>query len=299
MIVDGSYMLHRALRIPENFSAENGGVQQFFKSLKYELKRNLGYFPITVWDCGLSRRRLELYPNYKQGDHRGAFTGDEIDNYLEVYGNQRDMAINILKVFGIPAIRISDWEGDDIIYLVSRITDDVVLVSDDKDFYQLVSTNLKVSRPLAGEVVTEKNLAEKDLTPELCLVSKCIMGDRSDNIPNVARGLGKVNAERLARIIIDNPDTYLGIIGESNKKVDQEFVKNHETYLLNKKLIDLSELDTEKKDDILDIVLNEISSVMGKVNYIDAVTCFAENNIKEVDADTIITNVSFPQKHYL
>lgn len=308
LLIDSSYMLHRSLKVPDIFKLSNddgqkiGAISQFFKSLNFEVKRNVKYFPVAVWDCGLSERRVKLYPDYKKRDPQRHVTHrkDDIsaEDYYEAYCSQRDILIEMLKSFGIPSIRIDGWEADDLIYVVSTLTDDAVIVSDDRDYYQLVSENVKVARPLAGEMITEDGLLDDGYTPELYLITKCIVGDKSDNIPNVARGLGDKNAYRLAKIIYKNPNNYLDIISESDKKVDQAFVENHDQFLLNKKLIDLKEVDAEIDGDFLRIVSNEVVSTMGKQEYFKALEWVGSFRIKGIDVDEILTTLTFPKKHF-
>ena len=71
LIVDGSYMLHRALKTPDLWELTNkdgvrtGGVFGFLRMLGYSVKQ-FDYYPVLCWDSGLSPRRLEIYPNYKR-----------------------------------------------------------------------------------------------------------------------------------------------------------------------------------------------------------------------------------------
>ena len=71
LIVDGSYMIHRALHVSEIFNLTNskgegtGGVFQFLRSLNSEMREYPDYFPIVCWDNGLADRRVSVYPNYK------------------------------------------------------------------------------------------------------------------------------------------------------------------------------------------------------------------------------------------
>ena len=78
LIIDGSYMLHRSLKIDELWELKakktglrTGGVFGFLRSLNYEF-RNLDYYPVVCWDSGLSTRRTEVYPMYKRHHIREA-----------------------------------------------------------------------------------------------------------------------------------------------------------------------------------------------------------------------------------
>ncbi len=309
LIIDGSYMLHRPLHIPELFAMTNskgervGGMYQFLKSLSFEISRHSKYYPVVCWDNGLSDRRVKLFPEYKDRELRNyGYTAEqvsEIDEYLKAYQFQRDTLIEMLKSFGIPSIRISGWECDDLIYVLTKLTDDCVIVSDDKDFYQLVSDGITVSRPLAKEIITTDSLSNQGTSAYLCLITKCITGDKSDNIPKVADGLGEKNAFRVATVIQENPETYLEILGESDKKVDQRFVENHDTYLLNQKLINLKEVDQDITSDVLQIVKNSITSILGKSHYFKASQWIGTYELVGIDVDSMMLFLKSPFRHLI
>lgn len=76
-IIDGSFMLHRNLKVPELFDLKNdsgersGGIFGVVRSLNYEIK-NIDAPLVMVWDSGLSPRRLRVYPDYKRHEQRTA-----------------------------------------------------------------------------------------------------------------------------------------------------------------------------------------------------------------------------------
>ena len=102
MIVDGSYMLHRALHTPAlqelrtSTGMKSGGVFGTLRILQAEIKKFPGYFPIFCFDKGLAERRTQLYPDYKANRERKVAdqllaTGVDLeeDDYLEEYHRQR------------------------------------------------------------------------------------------------------------------------------------------------------------------------------------------------------------------
>lgn len=307
LIIDGSYLLFRSLHVPELYDMTNdegfkvGGIYQFLRSFNMENRKQIGYAPICVFDGGISERRSKLYPDYKDRKVRSdslKYKKVDPDEFLESYKLQRDVLIEMIKDFGIPTLHIKGFEGDDLIYILCQITEDAVILSDDKDFLQLVSDNVKVSRPLANEIVTLKSLSKQGYTPELYLIEKCLVGDRSDNIPNVTRGLGPKNAKRIASVIYDNPDDYLNILYESDKKVDIGFVENHSNYTLNRKLIDLSFNDDLDEENIEEI-LRHLNIDAVKKDYFKAAKWLGDYNISNIDIDTIMLSVDSFKKHIL
>jgi 5''-3'' exonuclease (including N-terminal domain of PolI) len=70
LIIDGSYLLHRNLRSTELAELEDsqgnktGGIFGFLRSFS-NLLRFQGYYPVICWDHGRNKRRLDVFPNYK------------------------------------------------------------------------------------------------------------------------------------------------------------------------------------------------------------------------------------------
>ena len=139
-IIDGSYFLHRSLRVPEIYNLHHegtrtGGVLQFLRSITMELSK-LGAYPIVVFDGGLSERRLGVYPNYKRNldrasereryeSHKDEMTPEEIDEYeasqeyLDTYRFSRTNLIEILNKLSIPVFYLGGVEGDDLLSAIS------------------------------------------------------------------------------------------------------------------------------------------------------------------------------------
>lgn len=76
LIIDGSYLIHRALKVPELWELTNpktgqrtGGIFGFLRSLNYEF-RKYNYYPVVTWDSGLAKRRTDVYPMYKNNHLR-------------------------------------------------------------------------------------------------------------------------------------------------------------------------------------------------------------------------------------
>ena len=71
LIFDGSYCLHRNLSVPNQFEMKTstgigtGGVLGVLRTIQKELK-SYNYYPVVVFDGGLSKRRLNIFPNYKK-----------------------------------------------------------------------------------------------------------------------------------------------------------------------------------------------------------------------------------------
>ena len=257
MIVDGSYVLHRSLHTPgfqelqTSTGMKSGGVYGALKILQSEIRKFPGYFPIFCFDKGLSKRRTDLYPDYKANRQRQeadaliAAGVNAPDDYLEEYHRQRADLITILKSLGIPSLLIPGSEGDDLQYLLSKVCEEGVVVSDDKDMIQLVSPTIKIRRSMRDETIEWSEEDSYYHHPRFT-IRKSITGDGSDNIPRCASGVGEVTADKIAQLIENVEfDRYREVLEEEaqsgsklSKKV-QSLLDNWDQFLINYQLINL------------------------------------------------------------
>lgn len=153
---------------------------------------------LFLWDKGPLWRR-EIYPDYK-GNRDNQDKGKSIDR-LEVY-SQITLFQTVLTDIGIPQKTVAGLEGDDLAGIFTtallKRNKPVVLVSGDKDWTQLLQPGVTQIRGWKGKTVerwdTERVIKEFGVTPKQIPNYLALIGDKSDNIPNVSRGMGPVKA---------------------------------------------------------------------------------------------------------
>jgi DNA polymerase I len=165
---------------------------------------NTGRF-LCVWDGGLQYKR-RLHADYKARQDRSR-SPEEMREHDKQQGAIRT-ATSGLSMLGVPQVRVPDLEADDVIGIIAKLvsgsTDPrmprhVLIVSDDKDYYQLVDPRIFVWRGAAGLLVDEKDFrARHEITPEQYVDYKALVGEpkTGDNIPGVD-GIGDVSALKL------------------------------------------------------------------------------------------------------
>ena len=153
----------------------------------------------VVFDAGDSFRE-EIYPEYKATREK---MPDDLRSSL---GRVRD----IVEGFRAAVVELDGYEADDVIGTLAtkaRSTGlEAVIVSGDKDFYQLVGPGVHLMNPgrggptgVAAEWVTQENASEKfGIPPSLVADYLALVGDSSDNVPG-ARGIGPKTAVKLLR----------------------------------------------------------------------------------------------------
>lgn len=223
------------------------------------------------------------------------------DDYRAQYRRQRDVLINILHSIGVPSIKIGGWEGDDLMTLLTRISEESIVMTDDKDLIQLISPSTQILRPMQKQhLIYEDYLQKQNLScsRELAII-KAIEGDGSDNIPGVTDGLerkytvGHVRAQSIAKIILENdedPERYLKVLRDSGKNYYLGFVQRHEDYLRNMKLVDLSLVPNDDK--VIEDIVTEVLARAGKCNYLESAQLLAEQEITSFDLSAFISKMS-------
>jgi len=156
---------------------------------------------------------------------------DAID-WNKIYKMVDDIVDNLNKYTDIVAIKIEEAEADDIIgaLTLNNSNEDVVIVSGDKDFKQLLTkSNIKLYDGRKGQYAEVSDA-------ELFLKIHIIMGDKADEIPAIMERVGEKTAIKL----LPNIDMML----ETDN--DLKF-----RYKINKKLIDLTEIPSYISDKII------------------------------------------------
>lgn len=253
-IIDGAHTLRRNLFQPNMRSLSNstgmptGGIYGFSQSLKSVCNAMSAVTTVVAWEGGHSARRLEVYPEYKMRDPNKEQERDEhgMTDY-EFYTHQLSWTQKLLDSLGIVQVSVSGKEGDDVLYqLVHLLRGKKIIVSEDKDFFSLVSDDVAVYRPIKKEYVDLGNF--EDITgcptPRHYLYLKALLGDGSDNIPSVAKGVGSKTAlDVLKEISAENlsPTSIIKEAALSTSKRTRKLLEVGEAPIIrNLNLIDIS-----------------------------------------------------------
>ena len=199
-IIDGMNAYLRAYSAFPTVSSHGyqmGGCIGFLKSLQRLCREFQPYRVYIAWEGGGSQRRRKIYPDYKMHRRPGRlnrFYEDDIPDTEENKHHQLVTLLSMLKNVPVCQVYVSDCEGDDIIaYLCKgplRDEGDKIIVSADKDMYQLLGTGVRIYSLYRKKFVTDEDLFEEfRVKSHNFAIAKCLCGDDSDNIPGV-KGLG-------------------------------------------------------------------------------------------------------------
>ena len=287
MIVDGLNMFIRVFgAVPTlNDDGEHvGGVTGFLLSLGALIRKNKPTRVLIVFDGkGGSTRRKKMHSGYKEGR-----TGLTKVNRLVGYEDLEDQAesmkrnftavIKYLEFLPVDVCYVDHIEADDIMAYAARhiFKKEVLIVSSDKDFLQLVDDRISVWQPTKKKMITNDNVHEIYGVPSKNLVYYRIFdGDKSDNIPGVS-GIGpKTLINKLD--FLQSDDLTLDTLFEKVAQMDDEKLKNKilentDTLKLNYDLMQLSEpimgaAITSNVRNIINSPINRLNSFQFKKEF--------------------------------
>lgn len=233
MLVDGDNLLYRAFYKFGGLTSKDGtpsgclfGFPYILRSLLTKVKPDQ---VICVFDGGRDKSRMEKLPGYKEREKKLGFDA-------QAFYNQKKWVMDLLPNLSCWVVWHEGMEADDLIHKVTRryVKKDweVVIISGDKDFHQLITDTVSVYQPNKEIFLTPKNLKHyTGYSPEECVDYLCLIGDKSDKIPG-ARGIG----EKRARQFLDKYGSIRAYLNSGNKDYPQV---TKDVYNLNRYLIDL------------------------------------------------------------
>ena len=224
-VIDGNSLMHRAFHaVPPTMNAPDGRpTNAIFGFLNMFLKMIDAFNPdgvVVAFDKGKPRVRMEMLPQYKA-------QRPPMDPDLHA---QFPMIKELLVALNVPILQSEGWEGDDILGTMARLGEeagcDMLLVTGDRDMYQLVTEHVNVVSTRKGlsdvAIMTPESVDDlyHGITPALVPDFYGLKGDTSDNIPGVP-GIGPKKASALIAQygsldeVIAHADEVKGKMGES------------------------------------------------------------------------------------
>lgn len=224
-VIDGNSLMHRAFHaVPPTMNAPDGRpTNAIFGFLNMFLKMIDAFNPdgvVVAFDKGKPRVRMEMLPQYKA-------QRPPMDPDLHA---QFPMIKELLAALNVPILQSEGWEGDDILGTMARLGEeagcDMLLVTGDRDMYQLVTEHVNVVSTRKGlsdvAIMTPESVDDlyHGITPVLVPDFYGLKGDTSDNIPGVP-GIGPKKASALIAQygsldeVIAHADEVKGKMGEN------------------------------------------------------------------------------------
>jgi len=237
-LVDGTSICYRsffAIRLSTSKGFPSGAVYGFYQTIKKLITR---YKPVYIGICfDVSRKtfRHEKFTEYK-------IQRPPLPNDLK---SQIPVIKNLIGSLGITLIEKEGFEADDVIATITKkaIKENkkVIIVSSDKDMYQLLdSDKVEIYDDVNDELINKDNFKNKfGFNPNLIVDYLALTGDSVDNVPG-AKGIGKVGATKLVAEFgtIENMFDNIDKIPQKTRDI---LIREKENIVLSKELITLSD----------------------------------------------------------
>ena len=174
-----------------------GGIVGFYYNLVNLIEKCKPETVIVVWEGGGSKRKRDLYKDYKKGSKPSKmnryYSSEDIPDTYQNRNFQLKTLIEIISNLPICQLYVEDAEADDAIGYIAKYKlskKNKIIVSGDHDYYQLIDDNCLIYSPNSKSFINKEKVIEKyGVHPYNFCLAKSMVGDKSDNINGVP-GLG-------------------------------------------------------------------------------------------------------------
>ena len=218
LIVDALNMFIRAYIVDPSLSTNGdpiGGIKGTIKIMQTLTRLTSPDHIVVVWDGpNGSNKRKAIDKNYKEG-RKPLRLNRAVHNLSddEVIHNKMWQQTRVIEYFNempIVQVMLPEIEADDVISHVTRMPYykgwQKVVVSNDKDFFQLCDDETVVYRPTGGDLMNTKRIInEIGVHPRNMALARAIAGDASDNLPGI-KGAGLVSVKKRLSFLASEKD---------------------------------------------------------------------------------------------
>ena len=265
LIVDGLNSFIRvfsAVPLVNDDGEHVGGYIGFLRSIAAVIRQFKPTRCIIVFHGkGGSARRKKMHSGYKEGrtmstrfNRREDVEEQSVEKEIESMRTQMGKLSEYLQCLPITLISIDNIEADDAIaYLATDVFrpkgSEVIIMSDDKDFIQLIDAKTSVWRPVEKKYYTPKEVVDRFGIPSHNFIHyKVFMGDGSDNIKGI-NGIGIKTLQSKFPLLLEDKIASIEDVLEYCKvrkdehKVYKTVLDNESVMRLNWRLMSLEELE--------------------------------------------------------
>ena len=218
MLIDGSSQMYRAYHAIRGLTGPDGkstnAVYGFVTMLRKLLDDQKPEYIVAAFDVAGPTFREELDADYKA--NRAPMPDDLVEQVPWVH--------EACEALGVPVITLQGYEADDVIgTLANQAADknvDVVIVTGDKDFFQLVRNGVTVFNPRDEGTWYDSDhvLAKFGVRPDQVIDLLALMGDAVDNVKGVP-GIGAKGA----RALIGEHDTLDKLLAKAQQLPQRKY----------------------------------------------------------------------------
>jgi len=244
LIIDQLNLFFRSYIVDPSISTNGqpiGGLKGVIKSLQKIVRETRPDQIIICWDGpGGSAKRKIISKSYKEGRKPPRLNrGTRVLTESEEKTNKTWQLQRLTEYFNnMPLIQFmfSGVEADDVIAYLAKHQHyedwQKVIVSSDKDFFQLLDEKTVVYRPVQKQVLNMKHLIkEYNIHPNNFAIARAMVGDKSDNLEGVG-GIGLATAYKRFPFLSEEKSTTLtDILNHSKKQLKEKELKAYKNVI--------------------------------------------------------------------
>jgi DNA polymerase-1 len=265
-LIDGNALLYRAYYAIHHLTTSKGfptnAIYGFISMLRKLIEQKNPHYLGIVFDVKGPTIRHKLYKDYKA--HRKPMPEDLVV--------QIPVLKKIIKALNIPSFEQENYEADDVLGSLARVASSrnviTVIVTTDKDMFQLVDNSTIVYNPAKELHLDEKKVKEYfGVMPSQVIDVLALWGDATDNIPGIP-GIGEKTSKALINQFgsLENLLKNLDKVEKENQK--EKIKQNLELLKLSQRLVTI-----EKN---LDVKFNLEELSISQPNYDELASLFKE-----------------------
>ncbi len=233
-LLDAHALCYRAFYAVRDLTDSKGrstnAVFGFTKILKKLLEDFQPEFLGVCFDVSKKTHRTEKYAQYKI----------QRPSMPEALRSQIPIIRDVVRAYNLPIFEKEGYEADDVMATITRkfsgSSMDVVVISDDKDLFQLVGPHVSVYSPRRALMISDAQVEEiLGVAPDQVCDLIALAGDKSDNIPGVA-GIGEVSAKKLLKLYPSVEEVLAHIDDLDSASLRKKLIEHRTEALLSKEL---------------------------------------------------------------
>jgi DNA polymerase-1 len=234
-LIDGNALLYRSYYAIRRLSNSRGfptnAIFGFISTLRKLVGQEKPHYLGIVFDTGKPTLRHKAFKAYKA--HRKPMPEDLIP--------QVPVLKKVIQAMNIPLFEYEDYEADDVLGSLARKAAEMrvtsVIVTTDKDLFQLVDSQISVYNPAREIYLDESKVKEVfGVSPSQVIDVLSLWGDPSDNVPGVP-GVG----EKTSKTLINQFGSLENLLGRleevKNPRLRESIIRNRDQLELSRQLV--------------------------------------------------------------